>query len=217
MNNFCLWGSFLLIFSQISHAGLITSAADPALTGGTTITFNDLALANYGSVTSNGVTFSNADIARTPAIQGISITDRYSTISAPYSSNVLKYSTSVFPSSESSDVPHALLRFDFSSPVKSFGLDLISSSYPISLTAFNAAGDLLETFSPLGGSAHNVYRGISSYEDIAYAILGNYRGYDYIVIDNLTFSASAVPVPAALPLLISGLAFLGCSRYRRTA
>ncbi|HEY0562656.1 MAG TPA: hypothetical protein VGD04_04970, partial [Methylophilus sp.] len=154
------FAGFLFIVSISSQAALITSAADPALAGGSTITFNDLALANYNNLTTGGVTFSNADIARTPAIQGISVTDRYGPISVPYSSNVLKYSTAVFPEPEGTDVPRALLRFDFSTPVTAFGFDLISSSYPISLAAFNAAGELLETFAPTGSSASNVYRGI---------------------------------------------------------
>lgn len=209
--------SFLLLTSALSsHAALISNPADPALAGGTTITFNDLALANYDSVTANGVTFSNADIARTPAIQGLSITDRYSSIAVPYESNVLKYSTAVFPAPEGVDVPRALLRFDFSGSVRAFGFDLINSSYPISLTAFNAAGTLIETFSPTGGSVSNEYRGIAASEDIAYAILGNYNGYDYIIIDNFTVGPSAVPVPAALPLMASGLAFLGFGKRKKT-
>jgi hypothetical protein len=209
--------NFLLLCTSITcHAALISSASDPALATGTTITFNDLVLGNYTSITASNVTFSNGDIARTPPVQGISITDRRDSTSLPYSSNVLKYSTSVFPEPEGADQPSALLRFDFTGAVRAFGFDLIESNYPIYLTAFNASGSLIESFDPINAFVRNEYRGIAASEDIAYAILGNYPGYDSIIIDNFTVVTSAVPIPAALPLMVSGLAMLAFGMRKRT-
>lgn len=216
MNLIKSFSFFLLCTSITSHAALISSASDPVLANGTTITFNDLALGSYTSITSSDVTFFNDDIVRTPPVQGISITDRRDPTSSPYSSNVLKYSTSVFPEPEGLDQPSALLRFDFIGPVRAFGFDLIESSYPIYLTAFNRNGTLIETFEPISGFVRNEYRGIAASEDISYAILGNYQGYDYIIIDNFTVVTSAVPIPAALPLMVSGLAMLGIGMRKRS-
>lgn len=202
-----------LLFSALScnlHATPLFSAADPALAGGTTITFNDLALGSSTSVTSSGVTFSNAAPAISPPIQGIFIQD------GGGGDHYLRYSTSVFPAPEDSvsAIPQVKLRIDFSSPVSALGL-YVSGSYPYSLTAYDETATAIETFGPTAGSYSNYFMGLSSPSNISYAILGNVNGFDYLNIDNLTYAPAAVPTPPALPLIASGICMLWLARRHR--
>ncbi|OYY83040.1 MAG: hypothetical protein B7Y34_02100, partial [Methylophilales bacterium 16-45-9] len=57
---------FMSLFSGYLHASPLFSIADPALAGGTTINFDDIALGTYPSVNTTGVTFSNAAPAIVP-------------------------------------------------------------------------------------------------------------------------------------------------------
>lgn len=210
MKNTLYFALLVSAFSCNLHATPLLSAADAALAGGTTITFNDIALGSSPTVNSNGVTFSNAAPAIVPPIQGISIQDSGS------GDYYLRYSTSVFPEPEGSvsAIPQVKLRIDFSSPVSAFGL-YVSGSYPYSLTAYDDADTAIETFGPTAGSYSNYFMGLSSATNIRYAILGNVNGFDYLNIDNLTYAPAAVPTPPALPLIASGICMLWLARRHR--
>lgn len=208
-NTFC-FAIFISALSCNLNATPLFSAADPALAGGTTVTFNDIALGSYPTVDSNGVTFSNAAPAIVPSIQGISIQD------VGGGDHYLRYSTSVFPEPEGSvsAIPQVKLRIDFSSPVSAFGL-YVSGSYPYSLTAYDEADGVIETFGPTAGSYSNYFMGLSSTTNIRYAILGNINGFDYLNIDDLTYAPAAVPTPPALPLIASGICMLWLARRHK--
>lgn len=210
MKNTMYLALLLGAFSSQLHAVPLFSIADAALAGGTTITFDDLALGSASTVDSGGVSFSNAAPAIVPPIQGISIQD------AGAGNHYLRYSTSVFPAPEASvsAIPQVKLRIDFSAPVSAFGL-YVSGSYPYSLTAYDDANALIETFGPTAGSYSNYFMGIASATNIRYAILGNFNGFDYLNIDNLTIAPSAVPTPPALPLIAFGLSLLWVAKRRR--
>ena len=207
---------FALLIGALSgnlQASPLFSIADPELAGGSTITFNDIALGSYPTVNSGGVTFSNAAPAIVPAIQGISIQD------AGAGNHYLRYSTSVFPAPEGSvsAIPQVKLRIDFSAPVSAFGM-FVSGSYPYSLTAYDDTDSVIETFGPTAGSYNDYFMGIASSTNIRYAILGNINGFDYLEIDNLITAPSAVPTPPALPLMSLGIClFWLARRHTRTS
>ena len=119
------------------------------------------------------------------------------------------------------------LYFDFDAAVEGFGFFYGASDYGWELTAYDAAGGVLETLllPVLGESNDGDFFGIKA-SGIARASLRTARPgdiKDYIFVDNFTLGAaspvSAVPEPAAWAMMIVGFGLSGAAlrRPRRIA
>ncbi len=116
------------------------------------------------------------------------------------------------------------IRFDFSSPVDAFGVNLGGLDFEWHLVAYSSSNAILDDLiiTPFGSSNDGEWFGIST-PGIASAILYNtaYNASndtgtpDYIVLDNFTY-ATSVPEPVMLVLMSLGLAGLGIGRYSAT-
>jgi hypothetical protein len=201
--------------ASIANASSITGFGDPlsngALTGGIQQGFDGAASGLYNSITIAGVTYSGIGA---PLNIGSDYNGDYNTSGGQSIFNGFDYTPSVF-------------RFDFLSPVTAFAFNFGASNTSWLLQAFSAGGTLLDSLSigQVVGSNAGDYFGLSTGSTIAYALLTENPsiGGDYVFIDRFTTNAvdgpSAVPVPAALPLLAAGLGALGLAgrRKRRNA
>lgn len=155
-----------------AEAALITSASDQALSGGNTIDFEQATPGSYSSITQKDVTFS------TPSGQ-------IGFISADYAGN---YNTQ----GNSLQNTYALnsfnaLKFSFSTATNAFGFNFGASDAPWTLTAFNAAGSVLDTqvLAPTQSSNSGNFFGIKIDGSlISYATLETLDNADYVFVDN---------------------------------
>lgn len=155
-----------------AEAALITSASDQALSGGNTIDFEQTTPGSYNSITQGDVTFS------TPSGQ-------IGFISSDYSGN---YNTQ----GQSLQNTYALNGFstliiNFKSQINAFGFNFGASDEPWILTAFNAAGSVLDTqiLAPTQSSNSGIFFGIKTDGSfISYATLETQDKADYVFVDN---------------------------------
>jgi len=90
------------------------------------------------------------------------------------------------------------------------------------LTAFDAGANALGTvtfdIAAAFSGMHTLSFSAPGIKSIEFGTLGNTEGglgFGGIYADNLTWTASAVPAPATLPLLLTGLGALGLARRRK--
>lgn len=189
-----------LAAAATANAAQITSASDPALSGGSVITFDDLSNQTTSSLTQQGVTFTgNGDLRVDNSYAG-----QYNTRGAEYLDNNAGGTNQ--------------LTFTFATPVSAFGFLWGASDDTWALNAYNASGTLIESYylSPTNSSNAGEFYGLSD-AGIAYATLTDSAPGDYVMLDNFTYTAGtsqAVPEPASMVLLGAGLLGLGGLRRR---
>jgi hypothetical protein len=199
--------SFASMANASSISGFGDPLSNPALTGGIQQGFDGAAAGLYNSITLGGVTYSGVGA---PLNIGSDYNGDYNTSGGQSIFNGFDLTPSVF-------------RFDFLSPVTAFAFNFGASNTSWLLQAFSAGGTLLDSLSIGQVVASNAgdYFGLSTGSTIAYALLTESPsiGGDYVFIDRFTTNAadgpSAVPVPAALPLLGAGLGILGIAGRRK--
>lgn len=121
--------------------------------------------------------------------------------------------------------PSGAINFYFANPVAQVGA-FINQLQPydtidnfVTLIAYNQAGTVLETFSysvdtPYDSYNEGMFLGI---QRTGADIYGFGVANGSFVLDDLTYSVSAVPEPAAIAMLLGGLALIGARRPRKNA
>jgi len=182
-------------------------AAATGLTG-PTLDFNDLTPGTRGSVSGGGVTITSdlGDLVIDNEYPG-----QFNTFGRSLSNEGWAFNE---------------LTFSFAAPVDGFGFFFGASDYVWTLTAYDAANNVLESFdiSPVKASNAGDFFGFTG-AGIARARLTNASGImDYVFLDNVTLGAagpiSAVPEPATWAMMIAGFGAVGAlarSQRRRQA
>jgi hypothetical protein len=154
-----------------AQAALITNFSDEALSGGSTIDFEQATPGSYNSITQGNVTFS------TPSGQ-------VGFVSANYDGS---YNTQ----GQSLQNTYAFdgfseLKISFVTPINAFGFNFGASDESWTLSAFDAAGSLLDTqvLAPTGSSNAGDFFGIKTDILISYATLVAQVPGDYVFVDN---------------------------------
>lgn len=193
----------LSAWAGTATAAPIVSTSDPALAGATVETFNSVTQGSYASFTVNDVTVQSASVLVTTGSNG-------------------QYA----PPNPSGDVfllsSNSTISFSFNTAVSAFGIVVGATNYEQTLSAFDAGDNLIESLtipnqvSTIPFPYSGFYGIASSAADIAYFTITQFS--DGIVYDDLYYtSATAVPEPGPLAVLVLGLAALGCARRRHSA
>lgn len=195
-------GLLLCIFATTAHAAPITSLADPALAGGTTIDFETQTIGYYPSMTIGDVTFSG--------IGGdLRISNDSNGEYVPPSSTFLDNKTG-----------GTGFQFDFSTGVNAFALKIGATNDAQTLTAYDSLDNVLGVINipdqvetqpyPFTG----VYGLAFDSELISKAILtANFN--DWIVLDDFTYGGTGAPVPEPSTFLLLGGGLLGLGYFGR--
>jgi hypothetical protein len=203
--------------SKLSLAGSAQSASingmgdpltDPALIGGQQEGFDAIASGLYPMLTLGDVKYTGVDA---PFTVGGDYDGFYNTVGGRSILNDY-------------DMVPSQFRFDFLGTITAFGFNFGASDSNWKLAAFDDLGTLIEEFiiNPVLASNAGDYFGISSTSPIAFALLTNLDNdaNDFVFIDRFTTNLvkgqnEDVPVPAALPLLASGIAGMAAMRRRK--
>jgi hypothetical protein len=208
---FAATSAFLLAASIGAQAAPITGSGDPlmnaSLAGGTQEGFDSTSPDDYSTITIGNVQYSGIG---DPLTIGPDFNGDYNTSGGQSILNGFDETPSQF-------------RFDFLTSVSNFAFNFGASDNKWLLEAFDASNNRIDSLlipAVLDSNVGN-YFGISSTVVIAYALLTDQKDViregDFVFIDRFTTNGavSAVPVPAALPLLMTGLAVFGAVSRRR--
>lgn len=192
--------TLLMSATVASAAALITSSADPALSGSTLVDFNAEAQGTFTSRTFGGFV----------TLSGNNPLYIESTYSGSYGA------TSNYVASRDSDSPFTIA---FDAPVSAFGFSWGAADQPWTIDLYGIGGSLLGSLNIAAQSGSYVgFIGGTDTSPISYAVLtdqSNYD-YDYFLLDNLRYvAAGEVPEPAPLTMLGLGLAALLAARKRQ--
>jgi hypothetical protein len=192
---------FIVAISIPASAATISGTGSPgsAVTSGTTETFDTTAAGLYTSQTFGNVTISSVGSAYTV---GSDYNGQYNTSGGQSIYNDFDFLPDNF-------------KFEFATAVGAFAFNWGAADVAWTLSAYDAANNLLESFvlAPTFGSNAGEFYGISA-AGISYATLQG--SGDYVFIDNFTSTTVApVPLPAGLPLLLGALGALALVRRRR--
>lgn len=193
------------MFPLTAMAALISGygmpLSDPALTGGTVIDFESQALGIYTALTIGDVTFTanNNHLQIDNTYQGYNQTGIYLD-NGTYGNNGF-----------------GILTISFASAVNAFGFNwgMAEPFAQWTLNAYDSLNNLIDTqiLPSTGASNAQEFYGISAI-GISSAILSWTGDYDWVGIDNFTYTSS-VPEPSTLLLLGSGLLGLGFFARKR--
>ena len=209
--------ALISVFSDGAYATTISSPADPALSGATYWGFEELPVTDYIS----GPGYETAPIVD-PSGQ-VTFTPvtppRYAVVNyfGQYDQTTYRQiRTFTDFTGYPNNIAAETYEFSFASPVTAFGLSLgqINES-GWAAEAFDSTNTSIGVVSWPGTCCNQYFRGIAA-PDIALLRLTFTGANDDVTIDNFYFkSASAVPLPAALPLFASGAGVMGLLGWRR--
>lgn len=176
-----------------ARAALLTTPTDSELLGSKVIDFETAPLGSFNSLTLGDVTFSTTS-------------GRLAYISDLYSGEWNAQGKSL-QSSYENDVTFTALKIDFANPVTAFGFNWGAPDELWSLTAFDSAGNVLDSQDlPVhGGGNDGHFFGIkNATAPISYATLvqKSYLGadigeeVDYVLMDNFKYSSLSQPIPS---------------------
>ncbi len=187
----------LLFSASGAGAGTITGFGLPsaAIPGGTVVDFSSTTAGTYSSLTVADVTLTSNTTFN---------------VNSNYSGNFNTTGNSF------SSPAGWLIRFDFASTVDAFAFNFGAHDYVWTISGYSSGGSLIESLviANIGGVNGGHYYGLTG-SGISYGILQTINPNDYVLLDNITYNVAAIPLPAALPLFLSGLAGLGFMARRR--
>lgn len=109
------------------------------------------------------------------------------------------------------------LKISFANTVDAFGFFFGAQDSAWTLTAYDAANNVVGSLAIPGYSSDNFF-GLTG-QGISYATLNSSTTGDYILLDNLTYHVAAVsgavPEPASWAMLIAGMGVVGAAMRRR--
>jgi len=189
------------ISTQTTPAG---AAAIPALSGGSIVDFEPVALGRHTSLTVSGVTF-------TPeASAALYIGTDYAGYYNPSGTSLQNtYASDAFNT----------LTIAFASPVNAFGFLWGASDDPWTLSAYDASNNLLESLVLPVTEESNAgdFVGLTATGIASATLVSSTRG-DYVFIDNFAFAGehtdASVPEPSSFVLGGAGLLLVALSRRR---
>jgi len=105
---------------------------------------------------------------------------------------------------------------NFTTTVDAFAFNMGGHDLTWTLRGYSSDGNLIDSLviAAIHSNNNGEYYGITG-SGISYGILSTSDPMDYILLDNITYNVAVIPVPAALPLFLTGLAGLGFLARRR--
>lgn len=192
-----------LALSGIASASFITSSSDSALAGANVIDFEDQTIGTYTSLTVDDVTFTAVD-------NHLQIDNSYQ----QYNQSGIYLDNGTY-----SDNGFGTLNIEIAGGTDAFGFTwgMAESFATWELSAYDGSDNLIEAYVLPSTQSSNLgeFFGIAA-ANIAYATLSWTGDYDWIAIDNFSYTSS-IPEPATLGLLTLGLLGLGMCRRKQVA
>jgi hypothetical protein len=193
-----LLATLALALASSANAAVITSTSDAALAGATIQTFDGVAEGYYDALVLPGVTIVGNGAPMhvdndnsTYGMGGLSLNNYFG---APASFDLI-----------------------FTAPTTAFGIYGGAVNAPWVYTAYDAAGNVLESYTTPGACCSAEFYGLSNSAGIARVNLSSNN--DWVIFDNLYIGTEApadVPEPASIALFGAAFAaFAGARRARR--
>lgn len=196
-----LLAAAMICASSLSHAALISSSADSALTGGSVIDFTGMATGNATSYTVGDVTFSTT-----------SGTLRIAPFGEGGSSWLGSGQTLT-----TRDTGNSAFSIAFANPVSAFGMDWGAANPSWNVSLYDSANNLLETLVFVGGDTGATYSEFygAQHAGISRVELTSLGGYDWVIVDDFTYVAGRNQVPEPGSMALVALAMVGLGVVRR--